>query len=364
MHVREPGEHGIGLRVREGDQFVLPPGWLKLSPNPLQSSGQFTKKGLHWFAEHMILNQLPDKSNQQAMSAEIEAAANLCIDTLRKSPMLKGLDPDLPADADRIVELVNAQKEKAEFWRLYEFVFLTDAKRALDEAKPHEAAWAIVHAERFRAMRIYKELFEEPLWMAQSAKRLIDFVALWNEHQANSDEEFWQITFTKHSYVLSQAFSAPVVFVRERAYVGGTNIDGKDSRFVDYLFSSETSKDAPLIELKTPVTKLLGAKYRGVYRPSGELSGAVVQISDYRRQLARDLDSINREARHDLTYFNPRCLLVIGNGRSELNDDKKRKSFEVFRSGLRDVEVLTFDELFRKISTLAQLFNLVQESFQ
>ena len=143
--------------------------------------------------------------------------------------------------------------------------------------------------------------------------------------------------------------------------MGGTNFDGKDSRFVDFLFSSETSKDALLIELKTPVTKLLGPKYRGVYRPSGELAGAIVQILDYRRQLGHDLDSINRNSQKDLRFFNPRCLVIVGNGTAELNDEKKRTSFEVFRSGLRDVEILTFDELFRKVTALARLFNLVVE---
>lgn len=361
MHVREPGEHGIGLKVREGDQFVLPPGSLRLSFSPQQSSGQFTKTGLQWFAEWMILNQLPDKAKRQAMSEEIETAADACMDALRKSPLLEGLNPEVPADADRIIELVNQEKEKIEFWRLHEFTFLADAKRALDEQKPHEVAWAIVHAERFRAMRIYKEMFEEPLWMAQSAKRLLNFLTLWQAHQGNSDEEFWQNNIAEHSYVLSQAFSAPIVFVGERAYVGGTNVDGTDSRFVDFLFSSETSKDALLIELKTPATKLLGSKYRGVYRPSGELSGAIVQILDYRRQLGHDLDSINRNSQKDLRFFNPRCLVIVGNRDAELKDEKKRRSFEVFRSGLREVEILTFDEMFRKVSALARLFNLVEK---
>ena len=274
--------------------------------------------------------------------------------------MFEGLNSE---NALTIVELASQQEETIEFWRLLEYTSLVDAKRALDEQKPHEVAWALIHAERFRAMRIYKEMFEEPLWMAQSAKRLLNFLALWKAHQENSDEQFWQTTIAQRSYVLSQAFSAPVVFVGERAYVGGTNVDREDSKFVDFLFSSETSKDALLIELKTPAKKLLGSWYRtGVYRPSAELSGAIVQVLDYRRQLGHDLDSINRNSRQDLRFFNPRCLLIVGNGGAELDEEKKRKSFEVFRSGLRDVEILTFDEMFRKVSALARLFNLVEKS--
>ncbi len=50
--------------------------------------------------------------------------------------------------------------------------------------------------------------------------------------------------------------------------------------------------------------------------------------------------------------------MIIGNYSEELNTDKKRKSFELFRSNLKDVEIVTFDELFKKAETLATLFNL------
>jgi hypothetical protein len=72
----------------------------------------------------MILNPLPDQAKRQSMSEEIEIAADSCMDVLRKSLMLEGLNPEVPADAERIIELVNQQKEKIEFWRLHEFTFL------------------------------------------------------------------------------------------------------------------------------------------------------------------------------------------------------------------------------------------------
>jgi hypothetical protein len=87
-----------------------------------------------------------------------------------------------------------------------------------------------------------------------------------------------------------------------------------------------------------------------------------VQVLDYRRQLAQHLKSLTSGTKHNLNYFNPRCLLLIGNGKLELEDDAKRESFEIFRSGVNGVEILTFDELFRKVLALANLFNLVQKS--
>jgi Shedu protein SduA, C-terminal len=163
----------------------------------------------------------------------------------------------------------------------------------------------------------------------------------------------------QHSYVLPQMFSVPAVVIGDKAYVGGTAVDRKDARFVDYLFAGETSKDALLVEITTPVTKLLGSEYRNVYRPSPELSGAVVQILDNRRQLV--VDGVNRASETHIPYFNPRCLLLIGNGAAELTDRRKRQSFEIFRAGMHEVEILTFDELFHKIEAIAKLVGLVRQ---
>jgi len=38
-----------------------------------------------------------------------------------------------------------------------------------------------------------------------------------------------------------------------------------------------------------------------------------------------------------------------------------RKSFELYRTSLRDVEIVTYDELFKKADTLATLFNLIRK---
>jgi hypothetical protein len=210
-------------------------------------------------------------------------------------------------------------------------------------------------------MVVFKEHLEEVIWMGHSARRLIDIIRTWDNNKTNSNEEFWQMTFTENSYVLSQVFSVPVVFIQDKAYVGGMSLERQGGKVVDYLFSNEFSREAMLVELKTPETKLLGAKYRGIYKPSAELSGAVIQLLDYRSQLATSIEEVTRDLPHQLSAFNPRCLLVIGNGNIQLDDDLKRKSFELFRTGLKDVEVITYDELFRKVEVLATLFNLVRQ---
>ena len=151
-----------------------------------------------------------------------------------------------------------------------------------------------------------------------------------------------------------------MVFIQDQAYVGGISLSGKDARFVDYLFAIESSREAVLFEIKTPAQRLLGTKYRSIYRPSSDLAAAVVQVLDYRTELVSKLNSIAKQDGKDLRAFQPRCVLLIGNAQAELTDEGRRRSFELFRSNQREVEIITYDEIFRKIEVLATLFGLIR----
>jgi hypothetical protein len=181
--------------------------------------------------------------------------------------------------------------------------------------------------------------------MGHSAKRLVELLHLWDANKTNDDEEFWQIQFQSHPFAFTQLFSVPVTLIEGKAYVGGQGIDRSDARFVDFLFSGGSASEAILIEIKCPVTRLLrrGAYRENVYAPSPDLTGSVVQVADYRGSLNRELDSLNRGGKYNLAAFNPKAVVIIGNS-SELDDEKKRRSFELFRSSLSNVEIVTFDE--------------------
>jgi hypothetical protein len=204
MYVHEPGAHGLGMILREGDIVTIPAGYFKLAFNPLKTNVRFSKAGLQWLAELIFLEQLPDQSKRDTIEAEIARAEANCIEGLSQSALLGGLNPNIEADAEKIIHLLKDRKDTAEFWRLNELSFLGILRQALEQRMPDVVAWATACAERCRTMRIYKESLEEVVWMGNSASRLLTFLQLWNEHQTNDDEEFWQIKLTEHSYVLSQ----------------------------------------------------------------------------------------------------------------------------------------------------------------
>ncbi len=66
------------------------------------------------------------------------------------------------------------------------------------------------------------------------------------------------------------------------------------------------------------------------------------------------------ETEHKLSTFAPRCVVVVGNGGLELTTEAERAAFEMFRANSRDVEIVTYDELFRKLEVLASLFSLTR----
>jgi hypothetical protein len=361
MHVLpDPGEHGRGFQLRPGDSFVIPGGWLKLSLNPLESTGRLFRGGLDMLAARLFLEDMHRKEEGYAEAAfALEKRTDEIVNSF--SP-LAGLDINDGSHAEKILTIMEGQRSTREFWALWTGQFLSIARSALEAGEASRAVWATACAERCRSMMVFKESLEEVVWMGQSAKRILDILQVWDTNRDNSDEEFWQLTFNENSYVLSQVFAVPMIFLKDKPYVGGMKLDRSDSRFIDYLFAAEPSREAILIEIKTPATRLLsGSDYRGIRPPSRDLAGSVVQVLDYRSELMRNLHSLTEGTKFDVSAFTPRCAVLIGNAEKELQDAKNRRSFELFRASLKDVEVITYDELFRKVEILAELFSLKRE---
>lgn len=359
MHVVETGEHGKGIVIRKGDRFSMPTSWLNLSMNPLTSKMFFSRAGLEMAAETIFLDGILNKEHSYNSDViELEKQMDIIVN---ETPYIKPLDVNNSDHSEAIASALSTRKGTIEFWAFLAGHFLAQARLARAKNDAHEASWAVSCAERCRMMLVYKKELEAAVWMGQSAKRLVAALGEWDNHQTNNSEDFWQQTFNEHSYVLSQVFAVPVVFVQEKAYMGGARLDRSGGKYLDYLFAAESSSEVLLVEIKTPTARLLGSEYReGVYGPSAELAGAIVQVLTYKSHLTQDLKRLTEGTPHELKAFNPRSVVVLGNSKSELLDHSLRRSFELFRSSC-DVEIITYDELFRKVEVLAQLFGLVRK---
>lgn len=179
---------------------------------------------------------------------------------------------------------------------------------------------------------------------------------VWKNNMNNDSEEFWQEVLTQNSFLFAQLFSFPVIILENKAYVGGKSISNRGGNVIDFLCANNLTRNVVLVEIKTPVTRLLGAKYRGdIYNISNELSGSVIQVTNYKNSLMQNYMTLAGSEEESFEAFDPRCIVIIGNIDSELADRRQRKSLELFRMGLKDVQVITYDELFGKVEFLVKL---------
>jgi len=192
--------------------------------------------------------------------------------------------------------------------------------------------------------------------LISSINSLKNVLNVWNENKNNSNESFWQTFFMQNSWIIAQIFAYPVILIQDQAYVGGKGIDNKGGNLVDLLYKNSFTDNVLLVEIKTPTTPITGASYRDkLYCASSDLSGSIAQILDYKHELRRNFNDLTQKSNGVFQVFNPKCMVIIG----KLTDDKvsaeHKKSFELFRSNSKQVEIVTFDELFQKVKMLIEL---------
>lgn len=166
----------------------------------------------------------------------------------------------------------------------------------------------------------------------------------------------WQKFLKANPFMLSFAFGYPMVLIQDEASVGGRKLSGQGEKVADFLAKNPTTNNVALFEIKKPSTALLRttANYRlGVFSPSNELAGSITQALDQRYQLLKSF-SYKKDVSgiFDIESYAVKMCVIIGMMPTVPDEIK---SFELFRSSLKDVEIITFDELLEKVKLLRTL---------
>jgi hypothetical protein len=182
-----------------------------------------------------------------------------------------------------------------------------------------------------------------------------------NKDKDNKNESYWQKLFQCNPWVLSQIFSCPFVFIQEQFFCGGKRGSNKGGVEADFIYQNKLTKNIAFIEIKTPKTRLVNTNlYRGkndgdnnaIYSISSEVTGAVNELLNQKCTFIQKKDAIEETTKE---HINLKGFLIVGNV-SDLKSGQK-KSFELYRSSLRNLEVITFDELFSRIKSILEIFN-------
>lgn len=137
--------------------------------------------------------------------------------------------------------------------------------------------------------------------------------------------------------------------------MGGKAINNIGGTLSDFFFKCGT-RNVSIIEIKKPTTKLIDGKYRNeVFSPSEELSSAIVQLRKQKDVLLKEyyIKKANSEKQGiKFDAYDPKTYLIIGN--SENLKENELESFELFRNGLKDIEIITFNEIVDKLVLISE----------
>lgn len=176
------------------------------------------------------------------------------------------------------------------------------------------------------------------------------------------DEDYWQSFFENNPWIFGYGLNYRfLTLTSEQPNYGGENYTGKGKQKGDLLTNTESieAKFTVLVELKKADTNLLAirpkardnVKYRnGAWLLSSELLGGLSQIQVNCKSWQKSAEELNNRKLIEKGIFTiqPKGILVIGNTKEFEEDIEKITTFELFRQGLSNIEILTYDELYER----------------
>ena len=352
----EPRGHEQGMEISEGDQPINL-AKIRIALDLDHGNGRFSRKGLSWFVQLLFLKdqaQTPDELN-----LTLNGYYSYASEILNSSVLAAGLDIYTEEGGSEFENRLLLRKNSSEWWAAWlvkEINSLIDNPK-IEDKEVQRALWEMNKLTSFHSMLMFTQMLEPTIWSGYMVNNLKSILKIWDDNKENHKEEFWQKVFGENHIILSQVFSFPVIFMEGTVCVGGTNLKNKGANLVDFLLKNNLTKNTALVEIKTPKTKILGSPYRALYNISPEITGAIIQISNYKDSLIKNCRSLieDIEEEEKINAFNPQCIIIAGNAEAELKNPKQIKSFELYRNGLKDVQLITYDELFHKIKILIEL---------
>jgi len=122
------------------------------------------------------------------------------------------------------------------------------------------------------------------------------FLKEWKANRDVSKEEFWQTLFAKNAFVLLAAFCLPGDPHQGQGLPWRKGPDEyRRSRLLIFCAKLESTGAAAMVEIKTPMTPLLGSELSGRFIPiSNDLAGAISQALKYRSSLMENIQNLQR----------------------------------------------------------------------
>ena len=178
------------------------------------------------------------------------------------------------------------------------------------------------------------------------------------------DETAWQEFFKNNQWIIGYGLDYRFQGILQKEFhASDTNADGRDGVISDFLLGDK--RFTTFVELKLPTTELFKSKNRArSWKLSSKLTEAYSQILEQKAsgqikiESTKELydDSYNKITQH---AYDSKTILVVGSWQEIEHDPEgikalKEKTFELFRRDSRNVEIITYDELYERASYIVK----------
>lgn len=186
-------------------------------------------------------------------------------------------------------------------------------------------------------------------------------------HNPNTkDETAWQHFFQNNDWIFGYGLDYKFQSILQKEFCASPpDAAGKGVVKADYLLGDR--RFTTFVELKLPSTPLFGKSQNrsNAWRLSDELLEAYSQILE--QKASGQLRIENEKCLHDgngeeinQRAYDPRAILIIGSwDKIQSEEDSKtkkikEKTFELFRRDSRNVEIITYDELYERATFIVE----------
>ncbi len=172
-------------------------------------------------------------------------------------------------------------------------------------------------------------------------------------------EKIWRHFFGRNEWIFGFGLDYRFLGILQReAHVSDEDLAGRDGSIADFLMGA--TNFTVLVEVKRPDTHLFEKRKNraGSWKLSTELFDAVSQILEQKAswQVRGEANaSKNYNANGELIVqrtVDPKSILIIGSDGQFSGTEKERtiklRTFELFRRDSRNIEILTYDELYER----------------
>lgn len=208
---------------------------------------------------------------------------------------------------------------------------------------------------RKKGLQIFKKLIsEEDYWKVYANE---------NAQSMHSEEKTFQYFFEKNQWIFGYGLDYRYQNILQReVHFSDAELNGSNSVIGDYLLGDKMF--TTFVELKKPSTNLFGnsTNRSNSWKLSNELIDSFSQILEHKASGQIRLEQKQFIAGEPLYQkaFDSKVILVIGNwneldvATNSLEREIKIKTFELFRRDSRNVEIITFDELYDRATFIVE----------